>query len=933
MITVGAADWLYVLHQNLTMLTQLNLPPKLPLQNVQPLLDTMQNHLRVFTSSPTDPTRLVVCGSEAIGTPSCRAVNTLTHSTQYLQLRTNSVANFKAPVFVDTYRANYAPRTALLPGVMDTISPDEHKYFYVFRIISQLVRVCQNDPGNSGDNAPLTLVKARINCNSAKYSTNYNAISGVAFNQMGRYYPNGDWSLFMYGVFTTTIGTLLVNPNTGTQTTSGYVECTPNGNLARPDYTYTDTVLPINQIGTEPLAVFNGVTVTKIVLDKTCVVTNTAQTCVIQDVLFLEQLGDTTSVKQMDVQQQHLCGFQRSLLCVEHFSVTVVVSSIVPTINSASAPVPNGIYQNIHTGALNNCSDVILNPTTTRGIAFGVVTLGPYLTASQWWGGRLKAVDFAGVKVELGANWIHGVNSNGTKRNPIWTLANSCGLRMVRGDHASIAAYDSSGDDVTRELPWDEAGSHQGSVLKTSHSLAHWNDTTYQDFGTDLYFITDQRGYVYLVKCLGKDFLDDRHLRLNTRVTSVHHSDTCVVCHDHYSRCQRGCDQGGAVSVVDLPPWKRDAIRGIRFGHFTKIFMLFNETFWDTTVLYIGRALLPAERGYPLFQPLGHLFDHASTTKRQLLAALRSLYPSYRAELLDLLIPDWAEDPLYQGSYSFPGVRRGASHSTLAAPVGNLFFSGEATSENFYGYVHGAYIAGVHTAYAVMSCSRSAGPSAILVQDDLLPCDQKGQPDESLHIRWVWPKQLKILQAMPTSQAAPNVTALNAVTALSNTADPLNPSVPNGIITACNVRQRSTALWKQHAPQLDVRLVVLPMSQHWIVATVQFHAYNPSGILFYQINSVITDFLGVKMHGGLPWLIFDVGSGPAVVGSNRTRTFIDGQWHTGHVVLFEQAFNTFYVTVAPDGFDAVSVQNVGSTYIIVSWDLPTHSNGILINFS
>eukprot|EP00731_Ephydatia_muelleri_P002345 Em0001g2345a len=35
---------------------------------------------------------------------------------------------------------------------------------------------------------------------------------------------------------------------------------------------------------------------------------------------------------------------------------------------------------------------------------------------------------------------------------------------------------------------------------------------------------------------------------------------------------------------------------------------------------------------------------------------------------------------------------------------------------------------------------------------------------------------------------------------------------------------------------------------------------------------------------------------------------------------------------APDEFDAVSVQNVGSTYIIVSWDLPTHSNGILINF-
>ena len=60
-------------------------------------------------------------------------------------------------------------------------------------------------------------------------------------------------------------------------------------------------------------------------------------------------------------------------------------------------------------------------------------------------------------------------------------------------------------------------------------------------------------------------------------------------------------------------------------------------------------------------------------------------------------------------------------------------------------------------------------------------------------------------------------------------------------------------------------------------ATVQFH---PSGILFYQINSVMTDFLGVKLHGGLPWLIYDAGSGPAIVGSNSTRTFNDGQWHT-----------------------------------------------------
>ncbi|KAL5491788.1 hypothetical protein EMCRGX_G017148 [Ephydatia muelleri] len=178
---------------------------------------------------------------------------------------------------------------------------------------------------------------------------------------------------------------------------------------------------------------------------------------------------------------------------------------------------------------------------------------------------------------------------------------------------------------------------------------------------------------------------------------------------------------------------------------------------------------------------------------------------------------------------------------------------------------------------------------------------------------------------MPTSQAAPNVTALNAVTALSNpngllihTCGPSSPLILNTNSSFMSLQWNARTL----QPDYVITAYTLPhrvpslksQSEMWTplwTATVQFHTYNPSGILFYQINSVMTDFLGVKLHGGLPWLIFDVGSGPAVVGSNSTRTFNN----------------------APDEFDAVSVQNVGSTYIIVSWDLPTDSNGILINFS
>eukprot|EP00731_Ephydatia_muelleri_P007045 Em0003g1293a len=83
---------------------------------------------------------------------------------------------------------------------------------------------------------------------------------------------------------------------------------------------------------------------------------------------------------------------------------------------------------------------------------------------------------------------------------------------------------------------------------------------------------------------------------------------------------------------------------------------------------------------------------------------------------------------------------------------------------------------------------------------------------------------------------------------------------PDYVITAYTLHHRVPSLKSQ--------------SEMWAppsTATVQFHTYNPSGILFSDQQSV--------------------------VGSNSTRTFNDGQWHTGYVVLFEQASDTFYVTV------------------------------------
>eukprot|EP00731_Ephydatia_muelleri_P002722 Em0001g2722a len=180
---------------------------------------------------------------------------------------------------------------------------------------------------------------------------------------------------------------------------------------------------------------------------------------------------------------------------------------------------------------------------------------------------------------------------------------------------------------------------------------------------------------------------------------------------------------------------------------------------------------------------------------------------------------------------------------------------------------------------------------------------------------------------MPTFQAAPNVTALNAVTALSNpngllihTCGPSSPLIlntnsssmslqwnaplqPDYVITAYTLHHRVPSLKSQSemwAPPSTVGAWLHSAGTCSFVVLLtrpQSSSIPTTPAAFSSTNSVMTDFLGVKLHGGLPWLIFDVGSGPAVVGSNSTRTFNDGQWHTGHMVLFEQASNTFYVTV------------------------------------
>ena len=55
------------------------------------------------------------------------------------------------------------------------------------------------------------------------------------------------------------------------------------------------------------------------------------------------------------------------------------------------------------------------------------------LEATDRIGGRMHKKNFSGINVEIGANWVEGVN--GGKMNPIWPIVNSTlKLRNFRSD-------------------------------------------------------------------------------------------------------------------------------------------------------------------------------------------------------------------------------------------------------------------------------------------------------------------------------------------------------------------------------------------------------------------------------------------------------------------------------------------------------------------
>ena len=468
--------------------------------------------------------------------------------------------------------------------------------------------------------------------------------------------------------------------------------------------------------------------------------------------------------------------------------------------------------------SVDECADVLILGAGMAGVAaartlhVNGITNYIVLEANAKIGGRIRRDNTKGI--ELGANWIHGLDMKDRNRHPLWREWLRCDKGEPEGsetpmDETMIIRFDNiyneSGDPydiVSKSAGYQRRRAHyelaehraekfskrasEDKSLKyglmcggwdpddlndslrqsldpgfTLGQFIEWNkidyctgvgpeslslihhfpeDDTYEAFlGEDMksnsscYLITDKKGYSFVVDCLAEDFLNT-NLKLNATVTEVETTDdsVCVAVQDKKKYCAsyailtfsmgvlQAAIRGDANAVTftpKLPKELEDAINNVTVIHFVKIFLQFNEPFWDESEKhqqFIGYA--SETRGnFPVFFTVKsipntihvHVTEDLAlrvqkqdkeTTTNEIMAILRQIYKGkVIQDPISIEISDWSFDPLFYGSYETygPGVPRDI-FKTLSKPVNNrLYLAGSALNDSHFGYVHGAYGSGV----------------------------------------------------------------------------------------------------------------------------------------------------------------------------------------------------------------------------------------------
>lgn len=213
-------------------------------------------------------------------------------------------------------------------------------------------------------------------------------------------------------------------------------------------------------------------------------------------------------------------------------------------------------------------------------------------------GGRINTDTSLGFPADLGASWLHGSDGN-----PLTAVTDQVGMRKAFSDESWVVR--ANGRALTDdEVPdWvEEVSNYDNRAGASREAINEWGYVFTSDYGGEEVLFPE--GYRQIFDA----FMGDYGLRLNTVVTSIDYSGTEV-------SVSTGTDtQSFDVVIVTvplgvlkartvtfrpgLPEAYQTAIDVLGYGTLDKIFLQFEDVFWDEEPHNIITPFNGFERGF-----------------------------------------------------------------------------------------------------------------------------------------------------------------------------------------------------------------------------------------------------------------------------------------------------------------------------------------------
>lgn len=390
----------------------------------------------------------------------------------------------------------------------------------------------------------------------------------------------------------------------------------------------------------------------------------------------------------------------------------------------------------------------------------------------EYIGGRIHDIQFEGLTIETGANWLHLLDDEDSA--PLTKRKEETSIGGVWCNYSDVIMRDENGRDITdweivcrfdvevekklenfqkarkdNNLPdiparvglqlmgWKSRQPIEKvleySRLDFEHAKPPELVSFYQLFsrGRD-FFVSDSRGLWSLYEDLYIPL--EKHILLRETVEKISYFSDSVEVQTKSNKTFVAdyvlCTFSSGVLASDaitfdppLPEWKQEAIYKNPMSVYTKIFLKFPRKFWDDHeyILHASKTrgyfpilqdldrpgMLPSGSGILLITVTGDEGRRIEKqtdeeTKAEIMTTLKKIYGEEIPNPSAIFYHRWSKDEFAQGSYSEPVVgTTSQDFKNLGRKLGRLYFAGEATSEEWYGYLQGAYLSGKEKAQII----------------------------------------------------------------------------------------------------------------------------------------------------------------------------------------------------------------------------------------